>query len=98
MGTGDLLRGAFYDPKTSAPGTQVGAFENPFILATRGAPTSRALALQAIRKAATDFSYQYPSGIPVGESTMPEQFLPWALRTNLMGIQDLPEFQAMNWV
>jgi len=97
VGAGDLLRGAYFDPKSSAPGSQVGAIQNPFILATRGAPTSRALVMRAIQKAATDFAYKYPSGIPVAEGTAPEQFLPYALRTNLMGIQDLPEFQGMNW-
>ena len=92
-----LLRGMFLDPSTSAPGAQVSAVKNPFYLATRGAPTARALLMQAIQKEATDFAYKYPSGIPTAEGTTPEQFLPWALRTNLMGIQDLPEFQGMSW-
>ena len=93
----NLLRGLYADPNTPASAAQVSAFQNPFYLATRGAPTSRALAMNAITKAATDFAYKYPSGIPTAEGTTPEQFLPWALRTNLMGIQDLPEFQGMNW-
>ena len=91
------LRGLYADPSTSASAAQVGAFQNPFYLSTRGAPTSRGLAMQQIQKAATDFAYKYPSGVPTVEGTSPEQFLPWALRTNLMGIQDLPEFQGVNW-
>jgi hypothetical protein len=91
------LRGMYADPKTSASAAQISAIQNPYYLATRGAPTSRALVMNAIQKAATDFAYKYPSGIPTAGSTTPEQFLPWALRTNLMGIQDLPEFQGMNW-
>jgi hypothetical protein len=91
------LRGMYADPDTPASAAQVGAFQNPFYLSTRGAPTSRALAMQGIQKAATDFAYKYPSGLPTVEGTAPEQFLPWAIRTNLMGIQDLPEFQGVNW-
>ena len=91
------LRGMYADPKTSASAAQISAIQNPYYLATRGAPTSRALVMNAIQKAATDFAYKYPSGIPTAGSTTPEQFLPWALRTNLMGIQQLPEFQGMNW-
>ena len=91
------LRGLYADPDTPASAAQVGAFQNPFYLSTRGAPTSRALAMQGIQKAATDFAYKYPSGLPTVEGTAPEQFLPWAIRTNLMGIQDLPEFQGVNW-
>ncbi len=91
------FRGAYFDPNTAASAAQVGAVMNPFILATRGAPTSRSLALNAIQKAATDFNYLYPSGVPTTDETTTEQFLPWALRTNLMGIRDLPEFQGVNW-
>ena len=71
---------------------------SPFALATRGQSDARSAVMNAINRAATNFAYKYPSGIPVAEGTAPEQFLPWALRTNLMGIQDLPEFQGFNWM
>ena len=78
--------------------SQVEAFMSPFALATRGQSDARSAVMNAINRAATNFAYKYPSGIPVAEGTAPEQFLPWALRTNLMGIQDLPEFQGFNWM
>jgi hypothetical protein len=65
------------------------AFEQPFLLSTVGAPEKRSALQDAISRAATQFQYKYPGGVPIAGGTGTQQFLPWAISQNLLGIQDL---------
>ena len=61
------------------PSAQVEAFMSPFYAATRGRPHAREAMFDHIMKSAERYQYQNPTG----------QFLPWAIKTNLGGIQGL---------
>ena len=65
------------------------AFEQPFLLSTVGAPEKRSALQAAISRAATQFEYKYPGGVPIEGGTGTQNFLPWAISQNLLGIQDL---------
>jgi hypothetical protein len=70
-------------------GAQRKAFEQPFLLSTVGAPEKRSALQDAISRAATQFEYKYPGGVPIEGGTGTQNFLPWAISQNLLGIQDL---------
>ena len=70
----------------SDPASQVEAYMNPFYQATSGSPEVRRALMNQIQQAAQRYQYQHPSGA----------FLPWALETNVGGIQNiLPSLQGL---
>ena len=58
---------------------QVAAYKNPFYRATAGSPSARQAIMNQIDKAAQRYMYQEPGG----------QFLPWAIKENIGGIQGI---------
>ena len=76
----DKLIGLFSDPQA-----QLAAFTNPFYRATAGSPQVRNALMNQIAQAQQRYQYQEPSGA----------FLPWAMETNVGGIQSiLPSLQG----